>query len=160
MQREPTAQELQNMIDSFIREEILYREAVAMGLEERDSIIRRRLAQKMEFMFKDLAEMNPPTDLELQDYLADHSEKYIIPVRISYTHVYFNSDRRGEKAEMDVKRVLEELKAGNQKPSETPHLGDPFLLRSYYPRLLPSQIHRLLLPSLRPLYLPPAVRRV
>jgi hypothetical protein len=133
MQREPTAQELQNMIDGFIREEILYREAVAMGLEERDSIIRRRLAQKMEFMFKDLAEINPPTDLELQNYLAEHSEKYIIPARVSYTHVYFNVERRGEKAEMDIKKVLEELKAGNRKTSEALRLGDPFLLRSYYP---------------------------
>jgi hypothetical protein len=133
MQREPTAQELQNMIDSFIREEILYREAVAMGLEERDSIIRRRLAQKMEFMFKDMAEMNPPTDQELQNYLANHGEQYVLPARVSYTHIYFNADRWGKKAETDAKRVLEELKAGNQKPSETPHLGDPFLLRSYYP---------------------------
>jgi hypothetical protein len=132
MQREPTAQELQNMIDSFIREEILYREAVAMGLNERNSTIRRLLAQKMEVMFKDLAEINTPTDDELQAYFKDHGEQYILPTRVSYTHIYFNADRRGKKAETDAKRVLEKLKADNRDPSDTLDLGDPFLLSSNF----------------------------
>jgi hypothetical protein len=142
MQREPNPVELQNMIDAFIREEILSREAVAMGLDEGDLIIRRRLAQKMEFLFKDLAEMNKLTDEELKTYLTDHSQKYVIPTQVSFTHIYFNIDRRGEKAELEVKQVLNKLKAGNGKPVEATSLGDPFLLQSYYSKLSPDDTAR------------------
>jgi hypothetical protein len=142
MQREPTAQELQNMIDALIREEILSREAVAMGLDERDSIIRRRLAQKMEFLFKDLAELNKLTDEELKAYLTDHRKHYVFPPQLSFTHIYFNIDRRGAKAELEVKQVLNKLKAGNGKPVEATSLGDPFLLQSYYSQQSPDETAR------------------
>jgi len=142
MQREPNPQELQNMIDAFIREEILSREAAAMGLDERDSIIRRRLAQKMEFLFKDLAEMNTPTDEELKAYLADHRQQYVLPPQVSFTHVYFNVDRRGGKVGMEVKKVLQELKADNSETAEVTSLGDPFLLQSYYSKQSPDETAR------------------
>lgn len=134
MWREPTSGELQNLIDSFIREEILYREAVAMGLDQHDSIVRRRLAQKMEFLFKDLAEMAQPTLVELQAYLEDHPERYRFPARVSFTHVYFSPDRRGERAESDARKVLQSLEAGGLEPSEAPLLGDRLMLQTHYSR--------------------------
>ena len=75
MQRKPTADELKNLIDSYIREEILSREAHAMGLDEQDMVIKRRLVQRLIFVFEDLAEAAEPTDDELKKYAQQHQEK-------------------------------------------------------------------------------------
>ena len=69
LQRLPTQQELNGLVEAQIREEILYREALAMGLDQDDTIVRRRMAQKVEFMFNDLADAAEPTDEELQRFL-------------------------------------------------------------------------------------------
>ncbi len=134
MWREPTPTELEHMIDSFIREEILYREAVSMGLDQHDSIVRRRLAQKMEFLFKDLAEMAQPTEAELRGYLEDHPDRYRFPARVSFTHVYFSPDRRGERAVSDARKVLQSLEARGLEPLEASLLGDRFMLQTHYSR--------------------------
>jgi hypothetical protein len=105
-----------------------------MGLDQHDSVVRRRLAQKMEFLFKDVAEMAQPNEDELQAYLQDHPERYRFPARVSFTHVYFSPDRRGGRAEPDARNVLEALEAGDLEPSEAPSLGDRFMLQTYYPQ--------------------------
>lgn len=132
MRREPTAAEQQRMVESLIREEILCREATSMGLDQGDSVLRRRLAQKMEFLFKDLAEIAPPTEGELASYLADHSEHYLVPAKVSFTHVYFNPDARGERVLQDVRSTLQKLKSDQSPPSDVSSLGDPFLSQSHY----------------------------
>ena len=133
MGREPTAEELEGMTDAFIREEILYREAVSMGLDQHDTVVRRRMAQKMEFLFKDLAEMAEPTEEELQAWFDENRERYRAPALVSYTHVYFNGDQRGEKVLEDARKVLAELQKEGGDPAEAPARGDRFMLRSSYP---------------------------
>lgn len=108
-QRLPTRQELQGMIEQQIREEVLYREALAMGLDRDDVVVRRRMSQKMEFISNDLASLAEPDDEQLQDYLAQHLDKFIIPGRISYTQVYLNSSERGQQVYDDAKALLSEL---------------------------------------------------
>ena len=82
-QRPPTQAELDGLIEDHIREEVLYREALAIGLDRDDTIIRRRLRQKMEFISEDIAAQAEPSDQELQAYLDSHSDSYRVDPRLS-----------------------------------------------------------------------------
>ena len=136
--RPPSEFELQSLIDSYIKEEIYYREALSLGLDQNDTIIRRRLMQKMEFLSNDLAELNQPDETELNKYFVDNENKYKIPARISFTHIYFSLDKRGARALEDSKLVLTELDA-----PRAPELGDRFMMEYDFVRDTPSEVTRL-----------------
>lgn len=126
-QRPPTHQELEGLIQDYIREEVFYREAIAMGLDRDDTIIRRRLRQKMEFLSDDLTTRLESTEDELHAYLANHSDAFRVEQRLTFSHIYFNPERRGDTLERDVQRLLDELhQAGGTVDVTT--LGDSFLL--------------------------------
>jgi hypothetical protein len=108
-QRLPTQQELKGMVESQVREEVLYREALAMGLDKDDMMVRRRMAQKMEFISNDLASMVEPDDAQLQTYLDENSDKFSIPGRISFSQVYLNTSQHGDMVYADAEQLLEEL---------------------------------------------------
>jgi len=108
-QRLPTQQELTGLIEQQVREEVFYREALAMGLDKDDLVVRRRMSQKMEFISNDLASMAEPDDTQLQTYLDQHSEKFAIPGRISYSQVYLNTSDRGEQVYSDAEALLAKL---------------------------------------------------
>jgi len=108
-QRLPTQQELTGLIEQQVREEVFYREALAMGLDKDDLVVRRRMSQKMEFISNDLASMAEPAATQLQIYLDQHSEKFAIPGRISYSQVYLNTSDRGEQVYSDANALLSEL---------------------------------------------------
>src|SRR5262245_13006659 len=93
-QRPPTAEELKGLIDQYVREEISSREAVKLGLDQDDSVIRRRLQQKLEFIATDLATADEPTESELADWLAKHPDNFRQPARYSFRHVYLSPERR------------------------------------------------------------------
>ena len=136
--RPPSEIELQGLIDSYIKEEIYYREALSLGLDQNDTIIRRRLMQKMEFLSNDLAELDQPNETELNKYFVDNENKYKIPARISFTHIYFSLDKRGARALEDSKLVLTELDA-----PRAPELGDRFMMEYDFVRDTPSEVTRL-----------------
>ncbi len=136
--RPPTVTELQGLVESFIREEVYYREALALGLDQNDTILRRRLMQKMEFLSNDLAELNTPDETALNDYFLDHQDKYELPARASFTHVYFSQDKRGAKAVEDAKSVLPELNA-----LRAPEKGDTFMLQYDFTLETPFEVARL-----------------
>jgi hypothetical protein len=104
--RPPDQNELQAQILDYIREEVLYREALQLGLDKDDSIIRRRLRQKMEFLFEDT--VPPPQEAELRAYLQSHIDKFRTAPLISFRQV-FVSTRRGDAAEPDAQRILANL---------------------------------------------------
>lgn len=131
-QRPPNAQELQSLIDSRVREEVLYREGLAMGLDKDDTIVRRRLAQKVEFLMGDVSGVTEPDDATLQAYYDENAERYREPPRLSFSHIYFNTDRRGEKAENDAEALLERLRAASPRVTQAPEEGDPFMLPRVY----------------------------
>lgn len=108
-QRLPTQRELQGLIEQQIREEVFYREALAMGLDKNDMVVRRRMSQKMEFISNDLASLAEPDDAQLQAYLDLHPEKFAIPGRISYSQVYLNTSERGEQVYSDAQTLLSQL---------------------------------------------------
>lgn len=124
-QRPPTREELDGLVEQQIREEVLYREAVAMGLDKNDAIVRRRLVQKLEFLSQDLVDENP-SEADLHAFFEDNKARFQEPAVLTFAHVYLNPDSRGDSLRPDAKRLLAELRAGSAgDPSD---LGDRFLL--------------------------------
>lgn len=127
--RPPTEVELQGLVDNFVREEILYREALAMGLDRDDTVVRRRLAQKLEFLADDLATRAQPTREEIERFYEENSKRYQLPARVSFSHLYFSLDRRGASAQSDALDALERIRAGSSPDG----FGDPLMLERDYP---------------------------
>jgi hypothetical protein len=126
-QRPPTDDELKGLVDEFVREEIAVREAATMGLDADDTIIRRRLRQKLEFLIEDAAVAAPPTDRELESYLASHAEVFRLEPRVSLRQVYVSRDRRGASADADALRLLAQLRALGPEAA-IDQLGDPLMV--------------------------------
>ena len=141
--RPPTQQELDGLIQQYIRETILYREALAMGLDKDDTVIRRRLAQKLEFLAQDLALMTPPIEEELQTYFDEHQDRYREPVRYTFTQVYIDPDKRGDKTLDDAKAIKAKLVAQPDVSGNAGELGDEFMLQAYYPEKPQIEIQKL-----------------
>lgn len=129
MGREPTVEELRGQVNRMIRDQVLSREAVALGLDEGDLVIRRRLAQKMDFLFTGLAEAEEPSDEELQELLDENPGDYQEPGRVSFRHVYFNTEQRGEDpAGAAARQLADQLNSGAVGASDVSTSGDSFLL--------------------------------
>jgi hypothetical protein len=138
--RPPTPAELDGLIEDHVKEEIFYREALALGLDRDDAVIRRQLRLKMQFVSEDFAPQTQPTEDELRAFLAEHADRFRSPSRISFTQVYLSPDRRGEDAWGDAERVLVALDAGESDPADA---GDPFLLEQDYRELTAPDAERL-----------------
>jgi hypothetical protein len=125
-QRPPTPAELQGLIKAHVREEVLYREARALGLEQNDTIVRRRMAQKMEFFFQDIAARKEPSDDELQDFMENNAERFRRPARLSLTQVYLSRDKRGGQVMQDAEMLLEDLRLQGASADPGP-VSDTFM---------------------------------
>lgn len=130
-QRPPTAQELKGLIDQFVREEVLSREATALGLERNDVIIRRRLQQKMEFIAEDLAGVPAPTEADLTEYLTQHADVFRQDHRLTFRHIYLNPEKHGARLDSVAANVLARLMADGAQ-ADISVLGDPTLLQPAY----------------------------
>jgi PPIC-type PPIASE domain len=108
--RSPTAGELTGLVDAYVREEILYREGLAMGLEQGDPIVRRRVAQKLSFLAEDLATPSPPTEAELAAWLANHPDEYRIEPRYTLRQIYFDPSRAGSGLQERIETALASLR--------------------------------------------------
>jgi hypothetical protein len=126
-QRPPTDAELKGLTDDWVREEIAVREAMAAGFDRDDTVIRRRLRQKLEFLVEDAAEAAPPTDQELEAWLAAHGEAFRIEPRVAFRQVYVSRDRRGATAEADAGAILARLNAAGPG-ARIDELGDATML--------------------------------
>ena len=141
--RLPTEKELQGLVNSYIREEVYYREALALGLDQDDTVLRRRLMQKMEFLSNDLAELNTPSETSLKAYFFEHREKYELPARVSFTHIYFSFDKRGRQIFQDAENVLDKIQTAVSPVVRAPEQGDPFMLQYDFTLETPFEIARL-----------------
>lgn len=126
-QRSPSKQELQGLVDGYVREEIFYREALALGLDKDDTVIRKRLNQKLELMSDDLAGIIVPTDEDLQQFMETHAESFRTQTRIAFRHVYLNVYQRGNSAEDEAARLLA-LLTDEANKSDPDTLGDSLML--------------------------------
>ena len=140
--RPPTREEIDGLIQQYVREEILYRQAVAMELDKNDPITRRRTVQKLEFLTNDIAMSIEPTDAELEQFFADHEADYRSPDVITFLQVFFNPDSRGNSTLIDAKAALEGLKKAGKPDPATIEAGDNTMLRSYFPAVTEMEVRR------------------
>jgi hypothetical protein len=132
--RPPTIEERENLIKHYLRELILYREALAMGLDRDDIVIRRRLVQKLEFLTQDVVSPQPPTENELHQYYETHIDRYHPPDLITLTHVILDPNKRGDETFKDAETIKAQLIRLNQAPDDTLSFGDLKMLKNYYPK--------------------------
>jgi peptidyl-prolyl cis-trans isomerase C len=139
-QRPPTPEELRGLVETKIREEILYREALALGLEKGDAIVMRRLAQKMEFLAEDVSTVHEPQADELKAWFEKNRERFLSPARISFHHLYFSFDQRHERTRDDAAQSMEMLAGKSAEAPEPEKLADPFMFQDNYADRLPEQV--------------------
>jgi hypothetical protein len=141
--RPPTVEELDGIVQAYLRELVLSREAVAMGLDKDDTVIRRRLAQKLEFLSQDLVEFTDPSDEELAAYMNENIIDYEAPAVATMTQIFYDPDKRDDQALVEAERQKEILNAREFDPDYVNGLGDTFFLQKYYPERSQSEIARL-----------------
>ncbi|MCJ7755963.1 MAG: peptidylprolyl isomerase, partial [Thermoanaerobaculales bacterium] len=131
-QREPTAEELRGALEQHIRQEVLYREALARGYDRDDQVVRRAMQQKMEFLAASQALQEPPTDEEIEAFFSLRQDRYELPAVVTFAQVYVSLDQRGSDAEVDAKELLERLRGDDPAQAELAEWGDPIMLEPYY----------------------------
>lgn len=101
----PTPSQLKNLVDQKVAMEILVREAKGLGLDQDDEVIKRRLAQKMDFLFEDVAKAREPSEGELREWFARNTDRFAAPPRVDFRHLYFAADRGRSKEEVEARKV-------------------------------------------------------
>jgi hypothetical protein len=126
-QRPPSHPELKGLVDQYVREEMFSREAVKLGLDQNDAVIRRRLQQKMEFIAEDLAATAEPTEAELMAFLAQHPDAFRQDQQVTFRQVFLNPGKHGDQLDAVTAKILAELKTAGAK-ADISAVGDPTLL--------------------------------
>jgi hypothetical protein len=124
--RPPDKEELQGLIDSYIRDEVFYRAGRAAGLDRDDFVIRRRVRQKMEFLAEEISAPEP-TEAQLAAYLASNPERFRTEDRLTFHQVFLDPSRRAGTIDRDVKQVGAVLSSADPA-IDASGLGDPFLV--------------------------------
>jgi hypothetical protein len=124
----PDPHRLDEMIGNLIADEVLYREARRLGLDERDTIVRRRLTQKMQFLIEDLGVQGQATEVELQEFLDRHQTTFLRPGRVTLTQVFLGRPHARSGGDERARRVLEMLRHGTISIAEARRDSPPSLL--------------------------------
>lgn len=130
-QRPPTDDEMRSLVEQRVHEEILYREALWLGFDRGDTIVRRRLAQKMEFLSDDVSALREPTMEELKKWYAQNGSGFAQAARISFRHVYFSPDKRDRPAQAAAESAFEKIANKGDATEQAPS-GDRFMFQDYY----------------------------
>lgn len=137
--RPPTSAEIEGLIKDRVQEEVYCREAMALGLDKDDTIIRRRLRQKIEFVTDDIAALTEPTEEELSIYLKAHADTFGVQRQFTFSQLYLNPERHGENLVRDTARLLAQLRQAGDK-ADVVDVGDPFLLEHRFQSLPASEV--------------------
>jgi peptidyl-prolyl cis-trans isomerase C len=140
--RPPTLEEFSRLVEDKVRQEVLYREALAMGLDKDDEIVKRRMAQKMQFLAEDVAAAREPTTAELKSFYEQNGAQFAQPNRVSFRHLYFSPDRRGGHARDDAATGLAQLAGQPQDARIAGSLADPFMFQDYYRDRVPEHLRK------------------
>ena len=128
--RPPTSDELTGLISDQIRQEVFYREALKLNLEQNDEIVKQRLAEKMEFLSNDLTKLaEPASDEELKAYFEKNQDKYLLPYSFNFYQIVLTPERHTDTRE-SAENILR--KFSNAKPEELKNLGDPTSLPFHF----------------------------
>jgi hypothetical protein len=134
-QRPPSEAEMQALVEHYVREEVMFREGIALGLDRDDPVIRNRVKQKMEFVGEDTLALEP-TDADLAAYLEANREQFEIPAAVSFEQIFFDPERRGPQLERDLAASLAGLRDGRRAD----RLGDATLLTRRMEQALPREV--------------------
>jgi hypothetical protein len=140
-QRPPSPQELAGLVRDRIKEEVYCREALALGLDKDDAVIRRRLRQKMEFIADDIAARSKPNDAELTAYLQAHPDSFRVEPRFTFRQVYLNPSKHGEHLARDATQLLQQLNKDGTKV-DAAQLGDSLMLEHQFVAASLSEVAR------------------
>jgi hypothetical protein len=140
--RPPTSEELEGLVQDQVREEVYYREALALGMDKDDVIIRRRLRQKMEFVTDDLVAEARPSDEELGAYLNTHAHLFLVNGKLTFTQVFLDPQKHGEYLTRDTTQLLTRLNQTGGK-MDVAALGDALLLDHRFDGIPTSEIEKL-----------------
>ena len=128
---QPSKERLNALIDEYVRYEVLCREAIKVGLDQNDEIIRRRLTQKLDFLQRDLVVIPEPALAELQKYYQIHLIEFTEPEAVTFSHIYFSPDPEGsDAARVRADQALAQLQSASTQ--RAPQLGDRFPLQYDY----------------------------
>ncbi|HVH56613.1 MAG TPA: peptidylprolyl isomerase [Vicinamibacterales bacterium] len=122
--REPSTTELNHLIESYARDEILYREGVRLGLERDDIVVKRRVRQKIEMMAEEGASTRAPTDAELSAYLTANQARFVQPAILTFEQVFLGQPTSGP----GVVRAVAVTREGLRRGTDPEKLGKPTLL--------------------------------
>jgi hypothetical protein len=128
----PSSAQIGDMIEAAVRERLLFREALTLKLEHDDAIVRRRLAQRMELRLRDASATAKPTDAELAEFLQNNAERFEVPAKVGFSHIYFNHKNDRLRAKADAEKVLSAIRARKHPPERAPERGERFMLPSDY----------------------------
>ena len=131
---------MRNLVDDKVRQEILYREGLALGLDRGDTIVKRRLAQKMEFLTDDISALRDPSLDELKKWYAKNRSQFSLPSRITFRHLYFSPDKRGAQARDAAASALEKFAGKAADTIDLATLADPFMFQDHYGDRTPDQV--------------------
>ena len=126
--RPPTAAELRSAFEEYVRSEVLYREALARGLDRDDPVVKSSLVRKITLLGSSEAEGSEPTDEELEAYFDLRSEVYRVPASLTMMQVYLDRGRRGDAIDADAARLLAQLNEEDPDPARLTELSDASIL--------------------------------
>ncbi|WP_136808243.1 peptidyl-prolyl cis-trans isomerase [Desulfosediminicola flagellatus] len=141
-QRQPTREELDELINGHVREEILYREALALGMDKDDGVVRRRMTQKLELMSDDIAGITIPSNEDLQDFLESHPELFRIEPQVAFRQIYIDVEKRGIAADMEAEQLLALLSETESK-LDLDTVGDNLMLPRKFNLVAVSEIAKM-----------------
>ncbi len=139
-QREPTIKELRTHMQNYIREEILYREALERQYDKDDMVIKRSLVRKMDFFAASQVQASEISEDEIKAYFALRPDRYRIPRQISFVHIFFNRDQRGNQVVQDVKSAIQSLEAQAINEIDPANYGDRFMLQHNFTQMDHEQV--------------------
>jgi len=140
--RSPTADELRKAMEQYVREEILYREALARDFDRNDPTVRLAMVRKVMMLGTARAEATEPSDKELQAYFSLRQQRYRIPAVVDLMQVFVSTDKRGDKAQGDVEQLLPELRERDPNVDELDAYGDSIMLAHMNPDMSEHDLDR------------------
>ena len=142
LNRKPTAEELQKLIDTRVKETVLYEEAKKMGLDKDDVVITRRVVLQYRNLVEGLLVPPDPNEEELNAYYQEHIEAYIPDELISFTQIFFDPDKRDESTLGDAEKALVKLQSMETIPNDLTAYGDNFMLANSYTNITPLALRK------------------
>jgi hypothetical protein len=139
-QRPPTDAELRGLIERYVREEVLYREALARGFDKDDLVVRRTMQRKMEYLGESQVQREVPDDNEVKAYYALRSEQYRVDPELSFAQVYISTERPTDDIDQAVQQTLVRLRTEKPDLNNLADYGDRFMLQNHYTDQIPQQV--------------------